>query len=193
MTNRWVPAIAVAVVTIVSGLLMAPAGAATTVSSSLRAELLSLREMPVGWSVVGGGSWNVTSRGASDPTSGLPGCFDKAIDLIVAHPIAAVGVGFTYGGALPAVVEALVQQRAASKMFASVASVCKTGQMSFPSFSDSSAAYSASGGMVVADMLVMRKGSVLMVLVEEGSPLVGGIPSVSQFEHFARLAASKVH
>jgi len=102
-------------------------------------------------------------------------------------------VAFLYGGSAPALAEMLDQQRDASRVFARVVSMCKTGQMSFPSLGDSSAAYTMSQDGDVVDLLFMRRGDTLMMLMEIGVVLFGGVPSVSQFEHFARLAASKVH
>jgi hypothetical protein len=127
---------------------------------------------------------------------------------MVTGATASADVAFEYGGALPALVEELERQpQRSAKVFARVVTVLSAskdlgvssgsgpttiGQMSFPSYGDQSEAFAASGGGAFVDTLVMRRGATLMMLAEVDSPLYGGMLSVSQFEHFARLAAAKV-
>jgi hypothetical protein len=180
-----------ALLMLVSSLLLVPVGAASA-SSSLGSELLSVSDMPVGWSVT---SRESKLEGTGGTSSGLSGCFDKGLNAIANAPHdAAAAVGFQYGAVAPDLAEILVQEKSARTVFARFASICTTGQMSFPGYGDSSVAITSRGSEgTAAYTLVMRKGSVLMVLIELGNLLFGGVPSVSQFEHFARLAASKVH
>jgi hypothetical protein len=127
--------------------------------------------MPVGWASVGPGS------GYSGP-----GCINAAGRLVAARATASANTAFEYDGYLPALVEALSEQpHGPAKIFARTVAVlvaCKNlgvssgsgpttiGQMSFPSFGDQSEAFTASGEGVVADALVMRKGTQLMLLIE---------------------------
>jgi hypothetical protein len=157
---------------------------ASATSTPLRSELLSFSQMPTGWSVVSGGTSFDAKR---------TDCADASGRLMWTQPVARASVGFQYGGYLPALVEALARQHNASGVFARMVSVCRTGQMSFPKLGDASAAFVVHGSGYTAYLLLARKGGTLMALEEAGSPLFGGLPSVSQFEHFAKLAASMLH
>jgi hypothetical protein len=187
-----------AAVTIATGLSLVPPAAAFATSNPLRQELLNIPQMPTGWASV---------AGASNDSG--PGCLDAALKVMVTGATASANVTFLYGGAFPALAEELEHQpHGMAKVFARVVAVlsaCKNlgvssgsgpttvGQMSFPRYGDQSEAFAASGGGAFVDTLVMRRGATLMMLAEVDSPVYGGMLSVSQFEHFARLAAAKVH
>jgi hypothetical protein len=175
-----------AIVMLAGSVSLGPTAAASATSNSLRSELLSLSQMPVGWSVEAPSS----GGGGSDAGS----CLDDTSAMMPRHvtPTTAFAA-FQYGGQLPLLAEVLVERRDAARAFPHAMAGCKTGQMSFPSFGDQSAAYALSLTNFSGFALFERRGSTIMLLFELGSPIFGGAPSVNQFEHFARMAAAKVH
>ena len=97
--------------------------------------------------------------------------------LKVAPYIVAASVGFEYGGELPALAEVLVQEKSAGNVFARVASWYDRADVPSPATVTARMAFMSRGteGTVAYYTLVMRRGAVLMVLVEvEVPPLQRG-------------------
>ena len=192
------------VVLVVAGLMLgeAPAWASLPAPAvkrpSVKPMLLTVNQMPVGWSVAstGGGG------------GGTTGCV--APHIRGAKPYSTGSVAYQQGSGPPEIEERLAAYSGSlAKKFAHVVRVlaaCRSltmpngtrkvhaqlGQMSFPKMGNQSAAFALTASVqninVGADILLVRKGQIVMLLME----LDLGTPSLSQFEHFAHLALSKV-
>jgi hypothetical protein len=170
-----------------------PAASATV---KLKSDLLTLSQLPKGWL-------------ASSPSStAVFGCSASALP---ASPMAEAGTGFNFGalGAFPLLTEVLASYtnvEAAFNTLTSGLSSCThvsgtrdgssfsgtISKMSFGTYGDRSAAYHVSanlqGKSLVADILVVRKGNVLLEL-EEGN---SGNISASGFQSFSKSAVNRL-
>jgi hypothetical protein len=173
-------------------------GAVPAKAPMLASMLLAVRQMPTGWNV------------DNSPGSGF-GCLHNVLEPPGVKQTAGAAVTFQDQGALPQVEEKLATYTtAAGKVFAMIIGTldrCKhfsgssgghkvtgtVGQMSFPGYGVQSAAFVASftisGLTADEDVLIVRKGDVLVGMSE------GAIssPNVAQFQGFVRLALARVH
>ncbi|MDA8297412.1 MAG: hypothetical protein M0004_12650 [Actinomycetota bacterium] len=193
----------VAVIAVVAGLALAAPAAVASVPSrkptvtDVKPMLLSVDQMPAGWSV--------TSTGGGGSATG---CVTPR--LRGSKPYSTGSVAYQQGSGPPEIEERLAAYSGPlAKKFAKVVSTlaaCRAltmpngkrkvhaqlGQMSFPKMGNQSAAFaltaSVRGINLGADILMVRKGQIVLLLME----LDLGTPSLSQFEHFAHLALAKV-
>jgi len=177
----------------------------TTVASAtapnLSRELLSIDQMPTGWSV--------TNAGGAE--GGLSGCLSPRIGI---KPVASAKASVTFadGGNFPEVAEDLATYGSASittikRGFATLITTldhCRSatlngkrttlqiGQMSFPQYGNQSAAFvltfSVSGVNVAVDMVMARVGTTMVAVLEADVTTV----DVSQFRGFVVKAVAKV-
>jgi hypothetical protein len=175
--------------------MMSSASASTPKLSS---ELLSVGQMPTGWSVD-----NSSSSG-----SGV-GCLANILEPKGIKQISHAGVALDDNGNTPLVTEKLSTYSNATtayKKIVATLSACKrvsgtsggakttgtVGQMSFPHYGNASAAFSLSlviqGTTVGDDLLIVRKGNVVMGIQEADIPPL----DVSQFQGFVVKALAKV-
>jgi hypothetical protein len=188
--------IAVAVVVALSMGTMTSVGASTT---NLSNELLSVNQMPTGWSV---------DNSSSGGGSGV-GCLSKILEPKGVKQTSNASVEFDDNGNTPLVSEKLATfsnaQTAFTKVVATLNS-CKRvsgtsggekatgsiGQMSFPHYGDESAAYSlslsAQGTTLGDDLLIVREGKVVMGIQEADLPPV----DVSQFQTIVATALADI-
>ena len=176
-------------------------GTMTLASAStpkLSNELLSISQMPIGWSVVHSGG-----------SGGFSGCLAPKIGL---KPVASASVAFANGGNFPEVADDLASYGSTpvatiKKAFSAVITTldrCRSvtlsgkkttlqlGQMSFPQFGSQSAAYvftfSVSGVNAAVDRLMARVGTTMVAVLEVDL----GSVNVSQFRGFVTKALAKV-
>src|ERR1035437_4436167 len=175
--------------------MMSSASASTPKLSS---ELLSVGQLPTGWSVD-----NSSSSG-----SGV-GCLANILEPKGTKQISHAGVALDENGNTPLVTEKLSTYSNATtayKKIVATLSACKrvsgtsggakttgtVGQMSFPHYGNASAAFSLSlviqGTTVGDDLLIVRKGNVVMGIQEADIPPL----DVSQFQGFVVKALAKV-
>jgi hypothetical protein len=176
-------------------------GIMTSVASAaqpkLSSELLGVSQMPIGWSVDN-----------SSSESGV-GCLANVLEPKGIKQTASAGVSFDDNGNLPVVNEKLSSFSNAATAYKKIVATldgCRhvsgtsggvkdtgtVGQMSFPHCGNTSQAFSESlviqGTTVGVDLLIVRKGNVVMGIEEAGLPSV----SVSQFQGFVVKALVKV-
>ena len=173
-------------------------GAAPSKAPRLESMLLTVKQLPIGWNV------------DNSPGSGF-GCLHNALEPPGVKLTASAAVAFQDQGALPQVAEKLATYTTAARQaFAAITGTldrCKrlsgtsggqkvtgtVGQMSLPGYGDQSAAFVASftisGLTADEDVLIARKGSVLIGL-SEGAV---GSPDLTQFQRFVRLALARIH
>lgn len=174
------------------------AAPATAGAPNLSRMLLTVRDMPTGWSV------DNSPSGSSDV-----GCLSHLTPIGV-KKTASAKVAFTLNGQFQELTEGLVTYASpAGKVFEKAVSTldgCKTlsgtsdghkvtgsvGAMSFPRVGDQSAAWSVTleleGFTAGVDVLIVRKGPVLAVLAAESF----GSPDIAQFQRFVRKALAKI-
>jgi hypothetical protein len=163
----------------------------------LSAELLSVSQMPTGWSI--------------DNSSGGSGfgCLATILEPKGIKQTSHAGITFDVNGNTPVLSEKLAtysNARTAYKKIVATLSSCKhvsgtsggtkatgtVGQMSFPHYGNASAAFSVSlviqGTAYGEDALIVRKANVIMGIVEADLPPV----DVSQFQGFVVRALAKV-
>ncbi len=180
-----------------TGFLSIAATAASASPPNLSAMLLSIHQMPTGWSV-----------GPSSGSGGA-GCFSKFMDPEGIKWTETATVYFEGNGGFPAVDERLATYANAETSYKKIVAhlaVCKhfsgtsggqkitgtVGQMSFPHYGDASEAFAVNftvqGTTAYEDLLFVRKGSIVMG-IDEGSltPV-----NVSQFQGFVAMAIKKV-
>ena len=185
-------------------LMLTLVGAASSATTKLSSELVSVTQLPKGWSVI-------------NPTGILQdGCLSDVVSLgrvLVAKGIpqtSSARVVFQYGQSLPAAAEMLASYANATGAYAKILaslSSCKhvSGDMlgakvigtikkkSFAHLGNESQAFSAittiKGNNIAIDILLVRKGSVIACLTE------GGLPNfdVHQFQNLATKALAKIH
>ena len=159
--------------------------------------LLSVGQMPTGWSV------------DSTPSSSL-GCLGSELEPKGIEQTASASISFEDNGNVPEIGEKLATfSGSATTAFTKIATTlraCKhasgndnghkatatIGQMSFPKYGNQSAAFnvniSIEGVSLGEDVLVVRKGSVIMGVFEGDV----GSPNLSQFEKYIKLALAKI-
>jgi len=171
-----------------------PASAAA--GQPLASRLLSISQMPAGWSV------------DTSPSSGV-GCLVRILEPTGIKQTGSAGVEFEHDGTVPAVVEKLATfsnaKIAYQRIVANLAG-CKrlngttrgvkvigtVGEMSFPSYGDASEAFAArftlEGTSVGEDILIVRDGSIVMGIDE------GALAPVDtrQFQGFVVKALAKL-
>ena len=186
--------IGVAVAVALSMGMMTGASASTPKLSS---ELLSVGQMPTGWSV------DKSSSG-----SGI-GCLANVLEPKGNRQTSHASVFFAGNGNIPVVEEALAtftNAKTAYKQIAATLDGCKhisgtkggtkvtgtVGEMSFTHYGNASVAFSESllihGTTIGADLLIVRKGNVVMGIQEADLPPV----NVSQFQGFVVKALTKI-
>ena len=170
---------------------------ASAAQPKLSNELLSVGQMPVGWSV-------------DNSTSGTgPGCLAAIMEPRGIKQIASANVTLVASGGIPLIEEKLATFSNAATAFKKITGAldgCKrvsglsggvkatgtVGMMSFPHYGTASAAYSATlqvqGTTIDADFLLVREGNVVMGIQEANlSPV-----NVSQFRGFVGKALAKL-
>ena len=180
--------------TIGAGLLVTNTAGAAVSQAQLKARLISVSDLPTGWSVNNGA--HITNAGCL-----LPIFRDPHLTLAKAH--------FFMGGNVPELDEELATSRSPAKTFAanvkrlnachsiSVSNQGQTvnetvGQLSFPTVGTQSSAYNVSftvGGTSVAeDIVVLRSGSIL------GAIALGyqGTVDTSALSAFITVAITKI-
>jgi len=187
-------AIGVAVAVALSMGIMTSTSASTPKLSS---ELLSVSQMPIGWSVY------------HQPASSGTGCLANILEPKGIKPTSKAQVAFKDNGHSSLLDEAVATYSNATttyKKIVATLSACKrvsrtsggikatgtVGQMSFPHYGNASAAFSVSivaqGTAIGDDLLIVRKGNVIMGIEEADGPTV----DVSQFQSFIVKALAKV-
>jgi hypothetical protein len=167
-------------------------------STTLTSKLLTIGQMPTGWSVT------------STPSSGGVGCLSNILNPKGVHQTSAAAVSFQGSGGLPTVEEKLATySQSATSAFDKVVSALnacrsftgesdgqkvtgKIGQMSFPSYGNQSEAFAITfadaGQTLHQDALISRSGSIIMGLSEGDT----GTVNLAQFEGFAKLALERL-
>jgi hypothetical protein len=165
---------------------------------TLASMLLTVSQMPIGWSV------------DNTQSSGSTSCLGKILEPTGIKQTGSATVNFADNGSVPEVGEKLATYAVpASKVFAKIVATidrCKTltgtaggykmtgtvGQMSFPRYGDQSAAFAATLTAEELtygeDVLVVRKGSILFGIAEDSL----GSPDLSQFQSFVGAALKRV-
>lgn len=174
------------------GALVSPTGAAAARHGSklspLSPLLLSLSQMPVGWTATQapgmGGKGGLLPPAETAASAGFAGS-EGLPDLM--EGLAA------YGGSIKATFGRVVRRLDGGyQVPTGHGHSARLHQMSFPRIGNASAAYEASvptsGITAGAYVLVARQGRRVVALMEVDI----GTPSISQFERFARLAVAKV-
>ncbi len=175
-------------------------GMMTSASAStpkLSSELLTIGQMPTGWNV------DNSSGG------GGVGCLANILESKGIKPTAYAKVVFDDNGSTPLLDQAVATYPSAKTGYTKIVarlSACKqvsgtsggtkatgtVGQMSFPHYGNASAAFSVSLVIqhtnVVEDLLIVRKGTVVMGIAEADLPPV----DTSQFQGFVVKALAKV-
>jgi hypothetical protein len=160
--------------------------------------LLSLGQMPAGWTV-------------QPSTSGGLGCLHRVLNPAGSRQTAQAEVTFQASSGLPEVIEKLVSyavpvEGVFNKVVATL-SACKTvsglsggakvtgtvARIAFPTYGDQSVAFGVvlkyKGTTLGEDVVIARQGTILVGLTDGTI----GAPNLPQFEHFAKLAVAKVH
>jgi hypothetical protein len=179
------------------GFLSVAATAASASSPKLSAKLLSIGQMPIGWSVV------------SSAGGGGAGCLSNILEPKGIKQTAKASVSFEDNGNVPEVDEALATFTNAKTGYKKIVAnlmACKhfsgksggqkvtgtIGQMSFPHYGDASAAFAVSftvqGTALGEDLLIVRAGSIVMGINEGDLVSV----EVSQFQGFVNKAVAKL-
>ena len=195
--KRTLATITIAAALVASGLLGTVATAASASPPKLSTMLLGIGQMPTGWSV------------GPASGSGHVGCYGNEMEPKGIKQTASASAYFEASGGFPAVDEKLatytnaktgykkaVASLAACKHFSGLLGGDKTtgtvGQMSFPHYGDASEAFAVNftvqGTTAYEDLLIVRKGSVVMG-IDEGD-LVS--VDVSQFQGFVKKAIKKL-
>jgi hypothetical protein len=196
--RRRVRAIALAATLIVPiSVLGTVATAANASPPKLSAVLLSIDQMPMGWTV------------GPPSGSGHVGCYGSEMEPKGIKQTATAKASFEASSGLPEVVEQLatytnaktaytkaVASLVACKSFSGTLNGNKTtgmvAQMSFPHYGDTSAAFAVNftvqGTTVYEDLLIVRKGTIVMG-IDEGD--LGSV-TVSQFQGFVKKAVAKL-
>jgi len=192
------------VVVVVASLVIgvAPAWAAVpshkTKLPKLKPMLLTVEQMPTGWSQGGSG------------TGGGIGCLTHIFEPKGIRKTGSASVTYAANAGLPQVTEELATYSGPAKTafqgIDATLRACKTvkgssggskatgtvGEMSFPKMGDQSAAFEVqltiSGTSANQDVVIARKGSIILGLTDGTL----GTPSLTEFEHFAQLALAKV-
>jgi hypothetical protein len=185
--------IGVAVAVALSMGMMTSASASTPKLSS---ELLSVGQMPTGWSI------DNSSSGSG------PGCLANILEPKGIKQTSHATVFFAGSGNIPVIEEALATFTNATTAYKKIVATlngCKhiivttgrrkgtytVGQMSFPHYGNASSAFSVSivaqGTTVGEDFLIVRKGNVVMGMIEADLQV-----DVSQFQGFVVKALAKV-
>jgi hypothetical protein len=193
---KRIATITIAAALVASGLLGSAVTAASASPPKLPAMLLSVGQMPTGWAV-----YNGTSNGL--------GCLANVLEPKGIKQTAKATVSFEASGGLPAVVERLATFTNATTGYKKIdadLTACKhlsgttggqkfsgtVGQMSFPHYGDASVAFAVSltvqGTAFGEDLLIVRKGSIIMGIAEEDLVSV----DVSQFQGFVTKAIKKL-
>jgi hypothetical protein len=183
-----------AAVALSMGIVSSVASAST---SKLSSELLSVGQMPTGWSV------------DNSPSGSGIGCLKNILESEGIKPTSYAKVAFDDNGNTPLLQEAVAtysNAKTAYKKIVARLSVCKrvsgtsggtkgtgtVGQMSFPHYGNASAAFSISlmtqGPTIGEHVLIVRKGNVIMGIVEADVPPV----DVSQFQGSVVKALAKL-
>jgi hypothetical protein len=170
---------------------------ASASTPKLSSELLSIGQMPTGWSV------DNSSSG-----SGI-GCLTYNLEPKGIRQTSHASVFFAGSGNIPVIEETLATFTNATTAYKKIVATlngCKhisgtkggvkatgtVGQMSFPHYGNASAAFSVSlvtqGTTIGEDVLIVRKGNVVMEIVEADLPPV----DVSQFQGFVVKALAKL-
>ncbi len=185
-----------AVVVIVLLVSASPA-VANAKAPNLKARLLRIEQLPSGWAVV-----PVVAKGV--------GCYQGGLELKEIPRTADVKIEFLYKGGLSVIGEELATYAGSSRVAYSQAvsklASCRkisgtldgrkvTGSvrsMSFPRFGDESSAFNAifneEGTERVEDDVIVRKGSIVMLLFEGNF----GTPNVSKFENLVSKAVARL-
>ncbi len=195
--KRCLDAVSVSMVTALLSLAITFAGATASSPPSLSSELLGVSAMPAGWSVA-------HPSGSADL-----GCFHSLMNRPGVRPTTYAKVGFENSGTQQVFVEALatyVNARDAYQSIIAAMSGCKrvdgftagkattvvAKRTSFATEGDASAAFARrlviEGITMRADMLVIRKGGVIMGIEEGGLATIDG----HQFERFIAKALQRL-
>ncbi len=183
--------------TLFSGLLVDVGSAATTPLASLRAETLSLSQMPSGWS-------------ARQPTYDVRmGCLTGLLEPRGVTQTHVVEVYYLARGSLPQLIETLSTYSNAQLAYQKIASIiaaCRTVSgvlkgyavtgtvrpMASVHYGNSSVVYALtlSGAHVTwrSDYAIVRKGNAIITVLEGSYPAVSDV----QFSHFVATAVAKV-
>lgn len=159
--------------------------ATASASSSLSGDLLTVSSLPAGWAVT------------SNQNDGKSDCIGAVEGLLADSPSAEVT--FQNQGYLPLAIEELHWGQAAYTAADHTLSNCRnagTGgvgnatmhlaPMSFPRYGNQSVAFLLTGGGMAGDVLMARRGNVVMLLMEASMPTV----DTQQFEGLAGKAVS---
>ncbi len=179
----------------------------TASSATVSSQLLSVSDLPVGWSV-GSPSPNASSSGCGAAFQTAGGFFKTVLSQ---GQLSEAEATFDQSLGYPNLDEAIATFRNAQSAFAkgeSEANSCNSfpitamgttysaslGPMSFPSVGDQSAAYAisvSSAGVIalVIDVVLFRKGNALAIVAIEDSVT----PSTSLFQHIVATASNKIH
>jgi hypothetical protein len=160
--------------------LLLSGGAATASQTKLSTELLTVSQMPSGWST------DVQTGGSS------PGCLAHLFEPL---PLVSEKLG-TYSNATTAF-QSIVATLADCKRVSGVSGKLKvTGtiaKMKAPSYGDTSAAFAVKldiqGTSIANDIVIVRKGKIVMGVEEANS----GTVNVSQLQRLVIKALAKVH
>jgi hypothetical protein len=190
----------VVIVTVVGALLLLfglPETPAVATSAKLSARLLTISQMPIGWSVV--------------PSSGGGGigCLKTVLEPKGVKQTATAQSDFQNSGGSLEVLEKLATFYDATTAYKKIVTTLKgckavsgtssgkkvtgtVGAMSFPNYGSASAAFTVTftiqGSAAFEDFLVVREGSVVMGLSEGGSSPI----NVSQFQGFVSKAMKRL-
>lgn len=189
---------AVMTIAVVGLSLVGTSAAATASPPKLSSELLSVSQMPSGWSI------DVQTGGGS------PGCLAHLFEPKGTKQMSHATVNFVYNGNLPLVSEKLgtySNARSAYKKIVATLAGCKrvtgvsgsqkvagtVGKMKIPTYGDASAAFAVKldiqGTAIGNDIVIVRKGSVVMGVEEANPPPV----NVSQLQRLVVKALAKIH
>jgi hypothetical protein len=193
-----VATIAIATALIVpAGLLSSFATAASASPPKLSAVLLSIDQMPTGWTV------------GPPSGSGHVGCYGNEMEPKGIKQTASASASFEASSGFPEVVEKLatytnaktaytkaVASLVACKSFSGTLNGNKTtgtvAQMSFPHYGDTSEAFAVNftvqGTTAYEDLLIVRKGTIVMGIDEGNLASV----NVGQFQAFVKKAVAKL-
>jgi hypothetical protein len=170
---------------------------ASAAQPKLSSELLSVSQMPIGWSV------------DNSSSGGGVGCLANILEPKGIKQTSYASIDLDDNGNTPVVEERLATYSNATtayKKIVATLSACKhvsgtsggvkgtgtVGQMSFPHYGTTSAAFAVSlliqGTTLGADLLIVRKGNVVMGIEEVDIPPV----DVSQFQGFVVKALAKI-
>jgi len=166
---------------------------ASAFTPKLSSELLSIGQMPTGWSIY------------HQAPGGGTGCLANVLEPKGIKPTSYAKVAFEDNGNTPLLEEAVATYSNATTAYKKIAATltnCKSvrgngatgtvGQMSFPHYGTTSVAFSVSlvaqGTTIGEEFLIVRKGNVVMGMAEADFPPV----DVSQFQGFVVEALAKV-